>query len=131
MSREVSRMEMMPTGMLMKKIQRQVKLSVIHPPRVGTNRGSRDHGDAVDGKSHATLRRRKRVGEYGLLAGLQPAASGALHHAANDERCQIRGQAAEERADGEQSHAAHVEILAAHDRRQPSAEGSTMALETR
>ncbi len=30
----------MPTGMLMKKIQRQVKLSVIHPPRVGPMAGA-------------------------------------------------------------------------------------------
>ena len=32
---------MMPTGMLMKKIQRQEKLSVIHPPRVGPMEGAR------------------------------------------------------------------------------------------
>ncbi len=40
MSREVSRREMMPTGILMKKIQRQVKLSVIQPPRVGPMAGA-------------------------------------------------------------------------------------------
>src|SRR5580698_797478 len=40
MSREVSRREMIPTGMLMKKIQRQVKLSVIQPPRVGPIAGA-------------------------------------------------------------------------------------------
>jgi hypothetical protein len=32
--------EMMPTGMLMKKIQRQLKLSVIHPPSVGPMAGA-------------------------------------------------------------------------------------------
>ena len=40
MSREVSSRERMPTGMLMKKIQRQVKLSVIHPPSVGPIAGA-------------------------------------------------------------------------------------------
>jgi hypothetical protein len=30
----------MPTGMLMKKIQRQEKLSVIQPPRVGPMEGA-------------------------------------------------------------------------------------------
>src|SRR5580700_8326964 len=30
----------MPTGMLMKKIQRQDELSVIHPPRVGPRAGA-------------------------------------------------------------------------------------------
>ena len=36
----VSKIERMPTGILMKKIQRQVKLSVIHPPRVGPIAGA-------------------------------------------------------------------------------------------
>src|SRR5208283_5329088 len=38
--RDVSRIERMPTGMLIKKIQRQLKLSVIHPPRVGPIAGA-------------------------------------------------------------------------------------------
>src|ERR1700736_3271509 len=40
MSREVSKRETMPTGILMKKIQRQVKLSVIQPPSVGPMAGA-------------------------------------------------------------------------------------------
>ena len=39
-SRLVSSMEMMPTGILMKKIQRQLKLSVIQPPSVGPIAGA-------------------------------------------------------------------------------------------
>ena len=40
MSMLVSSSEMMPTGILMKKIQRQLKLSVIQPPRVGPMAGA-------------------------------------------------------------------------------------------
>src|ERR1700722_777595 len=36
----VSSSEMIPTGILMKKIQRQLKLSVIHPPSVGPIAGA-------------------------------------------------------------------------------------------
>ena len=36
----LSSREMMPTGMLMKKIHRQSKLSVIHPPSVGPMAGA-------------------------------------------------------------------------------------------
>src|SRR5208283_598629 len=39
-SRDVSRIDRMPTGILIKKIQRQLKLSVIHPPRVGPIAGA-------------------------------------------------------------------------------------------
>src|SRR5580704_5501336 len=39
-SREVSSREMMPTGTLMKKIQRQLYVSVIHPPSVGPSAGA-------------------------------------------------------------------------------------------
>src|ERR1700739_1180871 len=40
MSRDESNREINPTGILMKKIQRQVKLSVIQPPRVGPIAGA-------------------------------------------------------------------------------------------
>ena len=41
-TRRLTRMKArMPTGMLMKKIQRQEKLSVIHPPSVGPMEGAR------------------------------------------------------------------------------------------
>src|SRR5713101_9445260 len=84
--------------------------------------GSGDNGDAVDGESHASLGGLKSIGQYSLLAGLQAASASALQHAANDKGGQVRGQAAQERANCEEGNATHVEILAAHDRRKPSAE---------
>src|SRR5579864_508135 len=39
-SREVRNSDKIPTGMLMKKIQCQLKLSVIHPPSVGPTAGA-------------------------------------------------------------------------------------------
>ncbi len=79
------------------------------------------HRHAVDGERHAALLRRKGVGQDRLLARLQPAAAGALQDAADDERAQVGRQAAQERADGEQRHADHVEALAPDHRRQPAA----------
>ena len=89
----------------------------------GADGGSADHGDAVNRKGHAALGGRKGIGEDGLLAGLQTASAGALQHAANDENSQVRRQSAQKGTDGEQGHAAHVEILAADDGREPAAQG--------
>src|ERR1019366_2228432 len=66
----------------------------------GTDGRRGDYGEAVDREGPAALGGRKGIGEDGLLAGLQPASAGALQHAANDERGQVRRQSAHERADG-------------------------------
>src|SRR5580692_10266720 len=47
-------------------------------------------GHAVNGEGHAAFGRRKRIGEDGLLAGLQSTSPGALQYAADDEGCKIR-----------------------------------------
>ena len=105
----------------MKKIQRQSKLSVIQPPRCGTNRGSQNHGHAVNRERHAALLRRKRVGEDRLLARLEPAAADSLKYPEEDQRAETGSKSAQERADGKKRHARHIEALAAHHRRKPTA----------
>ena len=57
-----------------------------------------------------------------MLAGLQTAAARALQHAADDQHSQVGRQSAQKGTDGEQRHAAHVEILAADDGREPAAQ---------
>ncbi len=88
----------------------------------GADGGSGDNGDAVDGEGHAAFGGRESVGEDGLFAGLEAASASALQHAADDERGQVWRESAEERTDGEQRHAAHVEILAADDGGEPAAQ---------
>ena len=87
-----------------------------------TDRRRRDDRHSVDGECHAAFGGRKCIGQNRLLARLQSAAARALQNAADDQNGQIRRESAQERADREQGHAAHVEILAADDRRKPAAQ---------
>ena len=80
----------------------------------GADRRRDDDGHAVHGKSHAAFRGRKRIGENGLLAGLQSAAARALQDAEKYQRAEARSQAAKKAAGGKQRDAGHVETLAAH-----------------
>ena len=82
-----------------------------------------DHGDAVNGESHAALFRSEGVGQDRLLAGLQAAAGRALNHAKEHQHAQCGRKAAEQRGDGEQEDAGHVEALAAHAVCDPAADG--------
>ncbi len=91
----------MPTGRLMKKIQCQLKLSVIQPPRVGPMAGGEDHGHAVDGEGLAALFDGEGVGEDGLLTGSEAAAAEALQNTGKDEERQGGRDAAEQRAESE------------------------------
>ena len=113
----------MPTGMLMKKTQRQEKLSVMNPPERRSYRRSENDRHAVDGHGHPSLRRRKRVGQNGLLAGAQATAARSLDDAKEDERPECRRDAAEKRRDGEDRDARHVEALAPDLAREPTADG--------
>ena len=96
----------MPTGTLMKKTQRQEKLSVMKPPSVGPDGRREDDGHAVDGHGHAALGRRERVGQDGLLARPEAAAADALQDAEEDQRAERRRHPAEERRDREERDAA-------------------------
>ena len=81
----------------------------------GTNRGRQHDRKAVHGEGHAAFGGCKSVRQNGLLAGLQTAASGALQDAEENQHAKIRRQSAEERTDGEDGDAAHVETLASDD----------------
>ena len=64
--------------------------------------------------------------------GGQSAAAQALQHAEKDQQGQAGREAAQQRADGEQRHAGHVEALAARSASRASREmGSMMAFDTR
>ena len=80
------------------------------------------HSDSVHCESHAALRGRKSIGQNSLLAGLQSASARALQYAKENQHAQIGRQSAEQRTDGEDGHAAHVETLAPNDGRDPAAE---------
>ena len=80
-----------------------------------------DHGDPIDGERHSSLGGQKCIGQDRLLAGLQAASSHALQNPENDQPLQIGSQSAQKRTQGKQEHASHVELFAAHDRRQPTA----------
>ena len=89
----------------------------------GADGRGEDDGHAVDGEGHAALLRGEGVGEDGLLAGLQAAAGRALQDAEEDQHAERGGQAAEQRGEGEEEDAGHVEALAAHAVGDPSADG--------
>src|SRR5208282_3784696 len=80
------------------------------------------HCDAINGKRHAALGGRERVGEYRLFARLQASTSHALQNAKENQHAEVGGKPAEERADSKKRHATHVEALASDDRRKPPAE---------
>jgi hypothetical protein len=65
-------------GTLMKKIQCQLKLSVIQPPERGADGGRDDDGHAVDGEGLAALFDGEGVGEDGLLGRREAAAAEPL-----------------------------------------------------
>ena len=88
----------------------------------GTDGGRDDDGDSVHGESHAALRNGKCVVEDGLLAGLQAATTDTLEDAENHQHAEAGGESAEERADGENGDANHVEALAANHRGKPARE---------
>ncbi len=96
----------------MKKIQPQLKLSVIQPPRVGPMTGRYDHAHAVHRHRHALLLARKAFHQDGLRNGLQRAAAEPLQHAEEDEQAERGRHAAEQAADGEEADADHVKALA-------------------
>ena len=76
----------MPTGTLMKKTQRQSKLSVMKPAERRPDGRREDDRHAVDGHGHAALRGRERVGQDRLLARPEAAAADPLQDAEEDER---------------------------------------------
>jgi hypothetical protein len=89
----------------------------------GAKDGSGDHCDSVDRECHAAFLRREGVREDGLLAGLQASTSRALQNTEEDEHAESGREAAEQRCDGEEEDAAHVEPLAADAVGDPAADG--------
>ncbi len=75
-------------GTLMKKIQCQLKLSVIQPPRVGPMAGAHDDGHAVDGEGLPALFDGEGVGEDGLFDWARGRRRRALQDAGEDEEGQ-------------------------------------------
>jgi hypothetical protein len=102
----------------MKKIQCQLKLSVIQPPRVGPM-----DSHAVNGEGLAALADGEGVSEDGLLTGREAAAANALQNPEENEQRQRGGESAQHGANGEKCDAGHVEALAAHARHEPSGNG--------
>ena len=82
-----------------------------------------DDGNAVHGEGHAALLGRKGVGEDGLLAGLKATAGRALQDAEEDQHAESGREPAEQRGEGEQEDAGHVEALAADAVGDPAADG--------
>ena len=89
----------------------------------GAERGGEDDGHAIDGEGHGALFRGEGVGEDGLLRGLEAAAGEALNDAEEDERAEGGGEAAEERGEGEEEDAGHVEALAPNAVGDPAGDG--------
>ena len=89
----------MPTGTLMKKTQRQEKLSVMKPPSVGPMAGASTTAIPYTAMAMPALGRRERVGQDGLLARPEAAAADALEDAEEDQRPERRRDPAEERRD--------------------------------
>ena len=84
--REVRISDRIPTGMLTKK-DPAPGVVVSDPSAERWTDGRRhDHRNAVNRESHAALCRRKRVGQDGLLTGLQPAAADALQDAEDNQQ---------------------------------------------
>src|SRR3984957_13446999 len=96
--------EITPMGMLMKKTQRQEKLSVIHPPGGGAFIGG------------------ERVDQDGLFDGRQPSAPNSLQHAEENQPAETRREATQQRGQRKRRDAAHVVVLAAEDAAEPGAE---------
>ncbi len=89
----------------------------------GTNGGCDHNGHAVHRKRQTTFLGREGVGENGLLAGTHAAAARALQDAEENQQRQGRRQSAQDRRNGEQGNAGHVETLASDDRSEPARHG--------
>ena len=76
---------MMPTGILTKKIQRQLSVSVMYPAERRPEHGRDDRGDRGDAEGRAALRRRERVEDDRLLVRLHAAAEKPLQQTEDDE----------------------------------------------
>ena len=102
-----------------------VPVEVVGDPAAegGADGGSDDDGHAVDGEGLATLFDGESVGQDGLLAGGEAAAACALQDARDDEKRKRICNAAEERTDGEERDAGHVEALAAEAVGEPAGDG--------
>src|SRR5271155_1181894 len=89
----------------------------------GTDRGRDYHGHAVHGEGHAAFGERECVGEDGLLAGLQDAATRTLQDAKENQHPEAGSETAQEAAAGEERDAGHIEAFAAHAGGEPGADG--------
>ena len=113
----------MPTGRLIKKIQCQLKLSVIQPPSVGPIAGAATTAMPYKAKACPRCSVREGIGQDRLFARRQTASAQALQDARENQDRQRGRQPAEQRADGEQRYARHVEALAAETVREPAGDG--------
>jgi len=97
---------------------------VSNPAAEGGADGRRDDdGHAVDGEGLATLLDGEGVGEDGLFAGGETAASCSLEDAGDDEHGEGLGDAAEERTDHEQRNTDHIEAFSAEAIGEPAGDG--------
>ena len=81
-----------------------------------------DHAHAVERHRDALLFAREALDQNGLGDRLQRSAAQALQHAKEDQRAERRRHAAEQRTDGEDADARHVEALPAEQGREPAAQ---------
>ncbi len=93
------------------------------PAERGADGGRHHGGDSVEGEGHAALLGRERVGQNRLSHGLEPAAAESLDDAEQNQQSQTWGDAAEQRADGEQQEAKQEKSFPSEDARQPPADG--------
>ena len=94
------------------------------PAAEGGADGGGDHdGHAVDGEGLAAFFDGEGVGEDSLFAGGEAAASGSLKDTGEDEKREAGCDAAQERADGEERNAGHVEALASEAVGEPAGDG--------
>ncbi len=102
-----------------------VPVEVVGDPAAesGADGGRDDDGHAVDGEGLAAFFDGEGVGEDGLFAGGETAASGSLKDAGDDEKWKAGREAAKERADGEERNAGHVKALAAETVGEPAGDG--------
>ena len=85
-----------------------------------SDRGSHDRGQPVEREGEAPLLRREHVGKDGLRHWLEPAATGPLDDARDDEAPEGRSQPAEQRTHGEEDEARREEPLATEGAGEPA-----------
>ena len=102
-----------------------VPVEVVGDPAAecGADGGGDDYGHSIDGEGLTALFDREGVGEDGLFARGQASAACTLQDARDDEQGEGVRDAAEERADGEERDADHVEALPAHAVGEPAGDG--------